>query len=164
MYAFRRVQLHDRTPSYPLDPDGSWFHAIAVDAAEKMFRGSSRTRPKLPPGPLATETELANHFRRQDDERARLKARIAADRLPDGTVTPECAAFVRCCVRQVEENATLMERRNRVALAQPGRRVDPRAYDGLAEALGVTSAPKEAWQDDDAVRRAAQELGLGAAA
>jgi hypothetical protein len=161
-YAFLRVRHGLQAPSYPLDPDGKWFHAALVEAAERIYR--PRPKPQsapLRPADTERDPQLAAHFRRQDAERdpLRRQVQVHGERLANGDPTPEMMAFMRCCARQMEANGKIFASRSRRAFA-PEARMAPQEIAGVHKALGVTATPRPAHEDPEALLRGRIELGL----
>jgi hypothetical protein len=156
-YAFLRVRHGLDNRSYPLDPDGKWFHAQLVEAAERIYQ--PRAKPYSAPADTVCDPELAEHFRRQDAERDALRRRVQVhgEREIGGEPTPEMLAFMACCVRQAEENGRIFVDRSIRAFA-PNARMSAQAMRDVHRALGVTATPS--YDDAEALRRGRIELGL----
>jgi hypothetical protein len=160
-YAFIRIRHGIYNLSYPLDPQGLWFNAVLVEAAESIYR--PRRKPQstpMRPADTARDPDLAAHFRAQDEERDALKrqVQIHGERRTNGEPTSEILAFMACCVRQVEANGEIFASRSRKAFA-PEARMSQRQINA---ALGVTATEHKppAYEDPDALRRGRVALGL----
>jgi hypothetical protein len=161
-YAFLRVRHGLDNRSYPLDPDGKWFHEGLVEAAERVYR--PRPKPQSAPIRLADverDPELAAHFRRKDAERDALKRQVQShgERTPTGDPTPEMLAFMACCVRQVEANGKIFLERSRKGFRPEARMTQAQ----ILEAHGVAATERRgppSYEDPEALRRGRVELGL----
>lgn len=121
-----------------IDTIGRWFDWRLAEAATAYYRrclGLDRPRAAAPPpADMIADPELAHRFREQDDERAALRVKVRAERLADGTPSPEAIAFVECCGRQVKQNSALLKRMPRNDHSSTAA-----ALDRVREALGVQS-------------------------
>jgi hypothetical protein len=149
--------------SYPLDPQGLWFNAVLVDAAERIYKPlRSPYITKVRPGDVAGHPELAARLRAQDVKRDALRQQVMdhGERLPSGEPTPEMLALMACCARQVEENARIFDERNRQAFG-PEARMSQRQINA---ALGVTATERKPppYEDPAALRKGRIALGLEA--
>jgi hypothetical protein len=160
-YAFLRVRHGMYNLSYPLDPQGLWFNAVLVEAAECLYKPlrrpySARVRPADVPG----RPELSSRLRAQDAERDALRRQVQThgERMANGEVTPEMLAFMKCCARQVEDNGRTFDERNRKTFG-PEARMTQRQINA---ALGVTATEQKppAWEDPEDLRRGRVALGL----
>jgi hypothetical protein len=111
-YAWRRVRLSRPEPASPIDPEGRWYHAQMVNLAVPMFE--PKPRYQSAPEPVTTRNpELNAHFRRQDRERAGMKAMIAGSgKNPEGSPTEDAVDFVDLCMLQIRENLDIVGRRH----------------------------------------------------
>jgi hypothetical protein len=154
-----RLGLNDL--SYPLDPQGLWFNATLVEAAESIYRPRPKPQSaRIRPADTERDPELAAHFRRQDAERDVLKRQVQVhgERIANGNPTPEMLAFMACCVRQVEANGKIFLERSRRGFA-PEARMTQRQINA---ALGVSAIERKppAYEDPDALQRGRIALGL----
>jgi len=103
-FGIRRELVDDHGRTSPIDPAGEWFDVDLVDKAEQALFPRRERSQRIPPAEMVADPELAEHFRRQDKERHRLRSYIEGAGLPDGDPTPEAIAFVECCGRQIRGN------------------------------------------------------------
>lgn len=159
-YAFLRVRHHRDDRSYPLDPEGKWFHGELVDQAERIYR-----EHPTPPGmsvcraEIERDPESAAHFQRQDDERMPLKRQVQVhgERLSNRGPTPEMLAFMGCCMRQCRQNEKILVTLGRRTFA-PEARMTPQQ---ILDALGViVTERKPKYVDPDELRKGREALGL----
>ena len=77
-YAFLRVRHGLYNRSYPLDPDGKWFHEGLVREAERIYAPPCKPLFSGVPRPADTERDPARaaHFRRQDAEIIALRRQV----------------------------------------------------------------------------------------
>jgi hypothetical protein len=146
---------------YPLDPDGKWFNAGMVEAAESIYP----PRPRPPsagtrPADTVRDPDLSSHLRAQDVERDALRRRVQVhgERETNGEPTPEMLAFMACCARQAEENGKIFVARSRKASAPEARMTQAQ----INAALGVSATERKppSYEDPEALRRGRIELGL----
>ncbi len=163
-YAFLRSRGDPQDSGYALDQHGKWFHEGLVQAAENIY-----AKPLPPPAmstsraDVETDSHLAAHFRRQDDERSnlRLQVQVHGERRPNGDPTPEMLAFMACCVRQQTANADLYVARTRKPF-KPESRMKDREIREMHAALGVTATERKIpkHEDPEELQKAAAELAL----
>jgi hypothetical protein len=161
-YAFLRVRHGIYNRSYPLDPDGKWFHEELIREAERIYE-PPRRKPLWSGAPRAADTERdpirAAHFRRQDAERDSLKrqVQIQGERKASGEPTAEMLSYMRCCARQVEENVKLFDAQNRKAFAPEGRMSQAQVN---AELGVVATEHRPKHEDPEQLRLGRLALGL----
>jgi hypothetical protein len=146
--------------SYPLDPDGKWFHGQLVEAAERIYQPpAKRHAAAVSPADTQRDPDLAAHFQHQDEERAALKfqVQVHGERRPNGEPTPEMLAFLECCTRQISANVKIFDNRSRRGFA-PEARMTPQQ---VLDALGViVTERKPKYVDPDELRKGREALGL----
>jgi hypothetical protein len=163
-YAFLRSRGDPQDSGYALDQHGKWFHETTVQAAETIY-----AKPR-PPFAMSTsradvepDSRLAAHFRKQDDERSRLRLQVQVhgERKQNGDPTPEMLAFMAFCVRQQSANADLYVERTRKPFRAEAR-MTGREIREMHDALGVAATERKVPKHEDpaALRQAAAELGL----
>jgi hypothetical protein len=160
-YAYLRVRHSLDNRSYPLDPDGKWWNAALVEAAERIYQPRKPLHLGTPVRPAEQERDLdlAAHFRRQDAERLPLKrqVQIHGERLANGDPTPEMVALMRCCARQADANSKIFAQRSKRAFAPEARMTQAQ----INAAMGVSATErKPKHEDPEELRRAQVELGL----
>lgn len=161
-YAFLRVQHGLQQQSYPLDPDGKWFHAQLVEAAECIYRPPAKPQAApVRPADMQRDPDLAAQLQCQDRERDPLKfqVQVHGEWRTNGEPTPQMLAFMRCCARQVEANGKIFDHRSRRTFA-PEARMRFQEIAEMHAALGVSAVPRPAYEDPEVLRQARIELGL----
>lgn len=165
-YAYLRIRHGLQSQSYPLDPDGKWFHAELAEAAERIY--SPRPAPyaaRIRPADTQRDPDLAALFERQDAERDALKfqVQVHGERREDGSYTPEMKAFMDCCLRQATANEKAFSGRTRRAFSPEGR-MSSQEIQQIHKALGASATERKMpkHEDPDELRKARTELGLAA--
>jgi hypothetical protein len=160
-YAFLRIRHGIYDLSYPLDPQGLWFNATLVEAAERIYKPLRRPyNAKVRPADVAGHPELSARLRAQDEERGALKwqVQVHGERRTNGEPTSEILAFMACCVRQVEANGKIFASRSRKAFAPEARMTQAQIL--AAHGVSATERKPSAYEDPDALRRGRVALGL----